>query len=102
MSNIGLPDRKKALDSALHQIEKSFGKGSIMRLGDNAVQQIEVIPSGSLGLDFALGVGGIPRGRVTESLRPGKLRQNHTGASFYRRNPETGRHCRFYRRRACP
>ncbi|SYZ74457.1 DNA strand exchange and recombination protein with protease and nuclease activity [Candidatus Zixiibacteriota bacterium] len=70
MSNVGLPDRKKALDSALHQIEKSFGKGSIMRLGDNAVLPIEVIPSGSLGLDFALGVGGIPRGRVTEIYGP--------------------------------
>ncbi len=70
MSNVGLPDRKKALDSALHQIEKSFGKGSIMRLGDNAVLPIEVIPSGSLGLDFALGVGGIPRGRVTEVYGP--------------------------------
>jgi recombination protein RecA len=70
MSTVGLPDRKKALDSALHQIEKSFGKGSIMRLGDNAVMPIEVIPSGSLGLDFALGVGGIPRGRVTEIYGP--------------------------------
>jgi len=68
--SITLPDRKKALDSALHQIEKSFGKGSIMRLGDNAVQAIEVIPTGSLGLDFALGVGGIPRGRVTEVYGP--------------------------------
>jgi recombination protein RecA len=65
-----MPDRKKALDSALHQIEKSFGKGSIMRLGDSAVQQIEVIPTGSLGLDYALGVGGIPRGRVTEIYGP--------------------------------
>ncbi|MCX6830258.1 MAG: recombinase RecA [candidate division Zixibacteria bacterium] len=68
--SITLPDRKKALDSALHQIEKSFGKGSIMRLGDSAVQAIEVIPTGSLGLDFALGVGGIPRGRVTEVYGP--------------------------------
>ncbi len=70
MSTVSLPDRKKALDSALHQIEKSFGKGSIMRLGDSAVLPIEVIPTGSLGLDFALGVGGIPRGRVTEIYGP--------------------------------
>ncbi|MCX6827171.1 MAG: DNA recombination/repair protein RecA, partial [candidate division Zixibacteria bacterium] len=54
--SVSIPDRKKALDSALHQIEKSFGKGSIMRLGDSAVLAIEVIPTGSLGLDFALGV----------------------------------------------
>ncbi|MEW6411093.1 MAG: recombinase RecA [Candidatus Zixiibacteriota bacterium] len=64
------PDRKKALDAALTQIERSFGKGSIMRLGDNTVLEIEVIPSGSLGLDYALGVGGIPRGRVTEIFGP--------------------------------
>lgn len=68
--NAAIPDRKKALDSALHQIEKSFGKGSIMRLGDSAVAPIEVIPTGSLGLDHALGVGGIPRGRVTEIYGP--------------------------------
>ncbi|MBN2225742.1 MAG: recombinase RecA [candidate division Zixibacteria bacterium] len=67
---IGTPDRKKALESALHQIEKSFGKGAIMRLGDDAVQKIETVPTGSLGLDFALGVGGIPRGRVIEIYGP--------------------------------
>jgi recombination protein RecA len=67
---VTVPDRRKALDSALHQIEKSFGKGSIMRLGDDAVLPIEVIPTGSLGLDYALGVGGIPRGRVTEIYGP--------------------------------
>ncbi len=64
------PDRKKALDAAVTQIERSFGKGSIMRLGDNVVLEVEVIPSGSLGLDHALGVGGIPRGRVTEIFGP--------------------------------
>ncbi len=67
---VQIPDRKKALDSALSQIEKSFGKGSIMRLGDQAVMQIEVVPSGSIGLDHALGVGGIPRGRVIEVYGP--------------------------------
>ena len=67
---LSVPDRKKALESALQQIEKSFGKGSIMRLGDDVVLPIEVIPSGSLGLDYALGVGGVPRGRVTEIYGP--------------------------------
>jgi recombination protein RecA len=65
-----VPDRTKALEAALSQIERSFGKGSIMRLGDNTVLDIEVIPSGSIGLDHALGVGGIPRGRVTEIFGP--------------------------------
>ncbi len=63
-------DRTKALEAALSQIERSFGKGSIMRLGDNTVLEVEVIPTGSLGLDHALGVCGIPRGRVTEIYGP--------------------------------
>ncbi len=67
---VGAPDRKKALESALHQIEKSFGKGSIMRLGDDQVLPVDTFPSGSLGLDYALGVGGIPRGRVLEIYGP--------------------------------
>jgi len=63
-------DRKKALDAALTQIERAFGKGSIIRLGDRSVLEIETISTGSLGLDNALGVGGIPRGRVTEIFGP--------------------------------
>ncbi len=63
-------DRKKALEAAVSQIERSFGKGSIMRLGDNKILAIATISTGSLGLDRALGVGGIPRGRVTEIFGP--------------------------------
>ena len=64
-------DKKKALDAALHQIEKDFGKGSIMKLGEaSAKMNIEVIPTGALSLDIALGVGGIPRGRVIEIYGP--------------------------------
>ncbi len=63
-------DRKKALDAALTQIERAYGKGAIMRLGDNPVLEIETISSGSIGLDYALGVGGIPRGRVVEIYGP--------------------------------
>ncbi|RKX27573.1 MAG: recombinase RecA [Candidatus Zixiibacteriota bacterium] len=70
MTTSTIPDRKKALEAALTQIERSFGKGSIMRLGDSTVLEIDVIPTGSLGLDHALGVGGIPRGRVTEVYGP--------------------------------
>ena len=63
-------EKKKALDIAISQIEKQFGKGSIMRLGDTKTEAIDVIPTGSLDLDIALGIGGIPRGRVIEIFGP--------------------------------
>jgi len=63
-------NKKKALESALSQIEKSFGKGSIMKLGDHASIKIDTIPTGSLGLDVALGVGGLPKGRIIEIYGP--------------------------------
>ena len=63
-------DKQKALDAALGQIERAFGKGSIMKLGDDAVVETEAIPTGSIGLDVALGIGGIPRGRVVEIYGP--------------------------------
>src|SRR6188472_3264085 len=64
------PDREKALGLALAQIDKQFGKGSVMRLGERPVQQMAVIPTGSIALDVALGVGGLPRGRVIEVYGP--------------------------------
>ena len=64
-------DRLKALESALSQIERQFGKGSIMKLGDeNAIQEIEATSTGSLGLDIALGIGGLPKGRIVEIYGP--------------------------------
>ena len=63
-------NRKKALVAALGQIEKQFGKGSVMRLGDSTTYDVEAISTGSLGLDIALGVGGLPRGRVVEIYGP--------------------------------
>ncbi len=63
-------DRKKAIDAALAQIDKQFGKGSIMRLGSHETLDIPAIPTGSLSLDAALGVGGLPRGRVVEIFGP--------------------------------
>ncbi|MDH3595804.1 MAG: recombinase RecA [Rhodospirillales bacterium] len=63
-------DKKKALEGALGQIERAFGKGSIMRLGEDQVVETEVVPTGSLGLDIALGIGGLPRGRVVEIYGP--------------------------------
>ncbi len=67
---MAVSDRERALESAMSQIERQFGKGSIMRLGDNHAMQVETIPTGSIALDLALGVGGLPRGRVTEIFGP--------------------------------
>ncbi|MBE6757589.1 MAG: recombinase RecA [Ruminococcaceae bacterium] len=63
-------DRQKALEIALQQIEKSYGKGAVMRLGQNANLNVETIPTGSLALDAALGIGGLPRGRIVEIYGP--------------------------------
>src|SRR5690606_384912 len=66
----GSMDKDKALAAALSQIERNFGKGSIMKFGENAIQQVESISTGSLGLDIALGIGGLPRGRIVEVFGP--------------------------------
>nr|WP_076389702.1 recombinase RecA [Vaginimicrobium propionicum] len=66
----GGADRQKALDQALMRIEKQYGKGSVMRLGDQVNVSIEVIPTGSIALDMALGIGGLPRGRIVEIYGP--------------------------------
>ena len=63
-------NKSKALTAALSQIEKQFGKNSVMRLGDNTVQAIEAVSTGSLGLDIALGIGGLPKGRIVEIYGP--------------------------------
>ena len=63
-------DKQQALETALGQIERSFGKGSIMRLGDQKALDIEAVPTGSLGLDIALGIGGLPKGRIVEVYGP--------------------------------
>jgi len=65
-----MSDKEKALETALSQIERQFGKGTVMRMGDQATVAVDVIPSGSLALDAALGVGGYPRGRVIEIYGP--------------------------------
>ncbi|HVV29994.1 MAG TPA: recombinase RecA [Mycobacteriales bacterium] len=64
------PDRSKALEAALAQIDKQYGKGSVMRLGDDVRPPVQVIPTGSIALDVALGIGGLPRGRVVEIYGP--------------------------------
>ncbi|MBY0206062.1 RecA protein [Paenibacillus polysaccharolyticus] len=65
-----MSDRRAALDMALRQIEKQFGKGSIMKLGESTHMNVEIIPSGSLALDIALGTGGLPKGRIVEIYGP--------------------------------
>ena len=64
------PEKKKALEMALGQIEKQFGKGAVMKLGDFTAMNVEAIPTGALSLDIALGIGGIPRGRIIEIFGP--------------------------------
>ena len=69
-NKIAPSEKLKALQAAMDKIEKSFGKGPIMKMGDESVEQVEVIPSGSIGLNVALGVGGYPRGRIIEIYGP--------------------------------
>ncbi|MCB1606853.1 MAG: DNA recombination/repair protein RecA, partial [Xanthomonadales bacterium] len=63
-------NKRRALSAALGQIEKQFGKGAVMRMGDRVIEAADVISTGSLGLDLALGIGGLPRGRVIEIYGP--------------------------------
>ena len=69
-NNMAASEKLKALQAAMDKIEKCFGKGSIMKMGDESVEQVEVIPTGSIGLNVALGVGGYPRGRIIEIYGP--------------------------------
>ena len=63
-------EKKKALAGAIAQIEKNFGKGAIIKLGSNQTMQVDAIPTGSMGLDLALGIGGVPKGRIVELYGP--------------------------------
>ena len=63
-------EKKKALEVAMSQIEKQFGKGSVMKLGEFKAMEVEAIPTGALSLDIALGIGGVPRGRIIEVFGP--------------------------------
>ncbi|MDP4280723.1 MAG: ATPase domain-containing protein, partial [Bacteroidota bacterium] len=63
-------EKMKALQLTLDKLEKTYGKGTVMKLGDNAIENVDVIPTGSIGLDLALGIGGLPKGRVIEIFGP--------------------------------
>ena len=65
-----MADKKKALETALLQIEKNYGKGAVMRLGESGALNIEAIPTGSISLHTATGIGGLPRGRIVEMYGP--------------------------------
>ena len=95
-------ERTKAVDAAILAIEKQFGRGSIMKLGSSERQQVDVIPTGSIALDLALGVGGIPRGRIMRDLRPGVVGQDDGLPAHHRRGPAAWRRRRLHRRRARP
>jgi recombination protein RecA len=88
-------DRKKALDAALSQIERAYGKGSIMRLGDDNAVEIPAISTGSLGLDIALGIGGLPRGRVVEIYGPESSGKTTLALHVIAEAQKTGGTCAF-------
>ncbi len=86
-------DKQKALDAALGQIERAFGKGSIMKLGSDAKQEVETVSTGSLGLDIALGVGGLPRGRIIEIYGPESSGKTTLALQVIAQAQKQGGHC---------
>ncbi len=88
-------EKDKALDAALSQIERAFGKGSIMRLGQNSHIDIEAIPTGSLGIDIALGIGGMPKGRIIEIYGPESSGKTTLALSVIAQAQKKGGTCAF-------
>ena len=93
-------DKSKALAAALSQIERNFGKGSVMQLGENAVSmEVETVSTGSLGLDIALGIGGLPRGRIVEIYGPESSGKTTLALHVVAEAQKKGGICRLHRRR---
>ena len=88
-------DKNKALEAALSQIERAFGKGSIMKLGANTAMEVEAISTGSLGLDIALGIGGLPKGRIIEIYGPESSGKTTLALSTLAEGPAKWRHLRL-------
>ncbi len=86
----------KALKLTLDKLDKAYGKGTVMRMSDAAVEDIEVIPSGSLGLDIALGVGGYPRGRVVEIYGPESSGKTTLALHAIAEAQKSWRYCSLY------
>ena len=94
-------ERRKIIDQTLVQLEKQFGKGSIVRLGSSNVVPVSVISTGSISIDSALGVGGLPRGRVIEVFGPESSGKTTHRSAGDRRSAANGWNRRFHRCRAC-
>ena len=88
-------DKNKALDAAVSQIERAFGKGSIMRLGQREVMQVASISTGSIGLDIALGIGGVPKGRIIEVYGPESSGKTTLALHVIAEAQKTGGTCAF-------
>jgi recombination protein RecA len=88
-------DKQKAIDAAVSQIEKAFGKGSIMKLGSRGVLDVEVVSTGSLGLDIALGIGGLPKGRIVEIYGPESSGKTTLALHVIAESQKTGGVCAF-------
>src|SRR5262245_41780186 len=88
-------DRKKALESALSQIEKAYGKGAIMKLGQKEIVNVEAISTGSISLDLALGIGGLPRGRIIEIFGPESSGKTTLTLSVIAQAQKAGLTCAF-------
>jgi len=86
-------NKEIAVEAAMNQIERQFGKGSIMKLGSGTIIEVPVISTGSIALDKALGIGGIPRGRVTEIYGPESSGKNDACPALRRGSPDAGWDC---------
>lgn len=92
--------RQEALKTALETIERKFGQGAVMKLSDDVHVKVPVIPTGSIGVDLALGIGGIPKGRVTEIYGPESSGKTTLTLARHRRNARSSADRRLHRRRA--
>lgn len=92
-----MTDKEKALQTALANIEKQFGKGAVMRLGENVTMNVDKISTGSLSLDIALGIGGLPRGRIVEIYGPESSGKTTLALHVVAEAQKGGGQCGFYR-----